>query len=35
MIIEAFSVDSSGCKKQFLKSITVKIDCEPQMEVEK
>ncbi|MBP3339274.1 MAG: hypothetical protein J6L69_07710 [Lachnospiraceae bacterium] len=32
MIEEAFSVDSSGCKKQFLKSISVRFDCEPEME---
>ena len=34
MIEEAFSVNSSGCKKQFLKSISVRFDCEPEVEVE-
>ena len=31
MIEEAFEVNSDWCKKQFLKSITVKIDCEPEL----
>lgn len=30
LIEEAFEVNSDWCKKQFLKSITVKFECEPQ-----
>lgn len=35
MIKEAFAVNSDWCKKQFLKSITVKIECEPEKKGDK
>lgn len=31
LIEEAFKVSSDWCKKQFLNSITVKIECEPEI----